>query len=247
MSGTLAGKTALVTGGARGIGRAIATALADNGARVALADLQGAEQAADEIVGRGGDAIGLACDVTDEQAMVAMFEALDGRWDGIDIAVSSAGILEAGPLAQTSLADFDRVLRVNLHGTFLTGREALKRMEGAGGGRFIAISSELGQSGRETFSAYVASKHAVIGLVRCWAKEFAPQICVNAICPGPIDTDMLNADGMSPEWRTKELEIPAGRFGRPEEVAALAVYLAGPDAGFVTGQCLGINGGAVMA
>jgi 3-oxoacyl-[acyl-carrier protein] reductase len=104
----------------------------------------------------------------------------------------------------------------------------------------------MAYSGRETFSPYVASKHGVLGLVRSWAKEFAPGILVNAICPGPIDTEMLGAAHMSAEWRARELAIPLGRFGQPEEVAALALFLAGEGGRFFTGQGIGPNGGSVM-
>ena len=119
-------------------------------------------------------------------------------------------------------------------------------MRKAGSGRAVLIASDMAYYGRETFSSYVASKHGVLGLVRSWAKEFAPDILVNAICPGPIDTDMLGAENMSPEWRTKELAIPMARFGQPEEVAQLALFLGGPGGSYITGQGLGINGGSIM-
>ena len=247
MTGKLAGQYVLITGAARGIGRATAKAFAAAGATVAASDIDDTGAVVEDIAVAGGVAIGARCDVADEASVLSLFEGLDADWPRIDLVVSSAGIIDARPLAETSGADFDRVLNVNLRGTFLIGREALKRMQRAESGRFIAIASDLGQSGRETYSAYVASKHGVIGLVRSWAKEFAPDIQVNAICPGPIDTDMLGSANMLPEWRQKELEIPAARFGTPHEVAALAVFLAGPAATFITGQCLGINGGSVMA
>ena len=115
-----------------------------------------------------------------------------------------------------------------------------------GGGRVINVASDLGYFGRENFSVYCASKAGVLTLTRSWAKEFAPDILVNAIAPGPIDTDMLGPDAMSPEWREKEAQIPLARIGWPEEVAAAAVFLAGPGASFMTGQTLGPNGGSVM-
>ena len=110
----------------------------------------------------------------------------------------------------------------------------------------ILTASDLSYLGRETFSPYVASKHGVLGLTRSWAREFAPRILVNALCPGPIDTEMLGAAEMSAEWRAREMDIPLGRFGRPEEIAAMAVFLAGPGGDFVTGQGIGVNGGSVM-
>ena len=110
----------------------------------------------------------------------------------------------------------------------------------------INVASDLGYFGRETFSVYCASKAGVLTLTRSWAKEFAPAILVNAIAPGPIDTDMLGRNAMSSEWRQKEEQIPLGRIGQPEEVASSAVFLAGPDASFMTGQVLDPNGGSVM-
>ena len=112
--------------------------------------------------------------------------------------------------------------------------------------RAILIASDMAYCGRETFSPYVASKHGVLGLVRSWAKEFAPRILVNAICPGPIDTEMLGAAHMSAEWRARELAIPLARFGQPQEIAALVLFLGGNGGRYFTGQGLGPNGGSVM-
>ena len=114
------------------------------------------------------------------------------------------------------------------------------------GGRVINIASDLAYLGREQFSVYCASKAAVLSLTKSWAREFAPNILVNSICPGPIDTDMLNLENMSPEWRAKESDIPLKRIGQPEEISELAVFLAGPGSTFITGQGIGVNGGSVM-
>ena len=129
---------------------------------------------------------------------------------------------------------------------FLTGREAIRFMKDHGSGRVINMASDLSYLGRAEFSAYCSTKFAAMALTRSWALEFAPDILVNAICPGPIDTDMLSTENISPEWREKEKDVPLQRFGTPEEVAALAVFLAGPDAGYITGQGFGVNGGSVM-
>jgi 3-oxoacyl-[acyl-carrier protein] reductase len=118
--------------------------------------------------------------------------------------------------------------------------------EQANGGRVINVASDLGYFGREDFSAYCASKAGVLSLTRSWAKEFGPDILVNAIAPGPIDTDMLSLEAMSAEWREKEEQIPLERVGQPEEVASVAVFLAGPGASFMTGQVIDPNGGSVM-
>lgn len=246
MSQPLKGKSALVTGAARGIGRAVASSLAAAGARTALADVDTPAEAVEEITRAGGDATGHACDVSSEDQVLALFADVKHRFGQLDIAVTCAGIIDERPLLETGADQFDRVIAVNLRGTFLVGREALRMMAGAGSGRMITIASDLAYKGREIFSAYVASKHGVLGLTRSWALEFGPDIQVNAICPGPIDTAMLDADNMSPEWRQKELDIPLARFGRPEEIAAMAVYLAGPGGAYITGQGVGVNGGSVM-
>lgn len=113
-------------------------------------------------------------------------------------------------------------------------------------GRVINMASDLSYLGRAEFSAYCASKFGAMALTRSWALEFAPNILVNAICPGPIDTDMLSTDNISSEWREKEMDVPLERFGTSEEVAALAAFLVGPEAGYITGQGFGVNGGSVM-
>ena len=242
----LAGQVALVTGAYRGIGAAVARALAKAGASVLCADQADARGVASGIVDAGGSARAVRCDVADEQSVEDLFRAAQETSPRLDVVVNCAGIIHEKPLIETGVAEFDRVIAVNLRGTFLVGRAALRRMAERNCGRLINIASDLAYSGRETFSPYVASKHAVLGLTRSWAKEFAPNILVNAICPGPIDTEMLGAASMSPEWRAKELDIPLKRFGQPEEVAAMALFLAGPGGSYITGQGIGVNGGSVM-
>lgn len=244
---TLAGQRALVTGGASGIGRAIAQALAAEGARVAVADrapLATIEAVVAEIGGQG--AFALQADVADEAQVLAMIDAVLARLGGLDVLVNNAGILIEKPLLETSAADFDRLIGVNLRGVFLVGREALRIMTRQGAGRVINIASELAYLGRENCSLYCASKGGVLSLTRSWAREFAPRILVNAIAPGPTDTAMLQAEFTSPETLAKEAHNPLGRIGQPEEIASAAVFLAGPGATFMTGQCISPNGGAVM-
>ena len=118
--------------------------------------------------------------------------------------------------------------------------------EQGGGGRIVNISSELAYLGRAEFSAYCATKAAILGLTRSWAREFAPDILVNSVAPGPVDTPMTSIETMSPEWLEKETDIPLGRIGRPEEIASVIAFLAGPETTFVTGQTFSPNGGAVM-
>lgn len=212
---------------------------------MACLDLASVEETVKTIEDGIGRAIGLQCDVSDEASVLAAISELQARVGRIDILVHCAGIIHEKPLLETSAEEFDRVIAVNLRGSFLIGREAIRSMSGRDG-RVIMIASDLGYLGRETFSPYVASKHGVMGLVRSWAKEFAPGILVNAVCPGPIDTAMLDQSNMSPEWRAKELEIPMARFGEPDEIAKTAVFLAGGGASYITGQGIGVNGGSVM-
>ena len=235
----------LVTGAARGIGQAVALAFAGTGARVAAADLRGM----DDTAARAPGILPLACDVADAASVSVMAEAVRARFGGLDVLVHCAGIIHEAPLLDTPVETFDRVIAVNLRGSFLVGQAAIRLMvcTPEAPGRVLMVASDMAHYGRETFSPYVASKHGVLGLVRSWAKEFAPRILVNALCPGPIDTEMLGKAHMSPEWRAKELAIPLARFGRPEEVAETALFLAGDGGRFFTGQGIGINGGSVMA
>jgi 3-oxoacyl-[acyl-carrier protein] reductase len=249
VSRSLEGKRALVTGGASGIGRAIAIAFAAEGAQVAVVDRAPRakiEAVVAEIVARGGHAFAVRADVADETAVLAMFKTALSRLGDLDVLVSNAGILIEKPLLETTAADFDRLIGVNLRGVFLVGREALRVMARRGEGRVINVASELAYLGRENCSVYCASKGGVLSLTRSWAREFAPGILINAIAPGPTDTAMLTGGSTSPETLAKEAQVPLGRLGRPEEIASAAVFLAGPGATFMTGQCMSPNGGAVM-
>jgi 3-oxoacyl-[acyl-carrier protein] reductase len=249
MTRKLNGKTALVTGGARGIGAAIAKALAAEGAAVAITYHEHGAEASSvvaDVVAAGGRIAAIKADVaTEEDAILSVRETL-ARFGGLDILVNNAGVILEKPLLETTAADFDWLMSINLRGTFMTGREAIRHMVSAGSGRVINIASDLGYFGREQFSVYCASKAAILNLTKSWAKEFAPSILVNAIAPGPIDTDMLDLANMSPEWRKKEEMIPMARIGRVEEVAEAALFLAGPGATFMTGQTIDPNGGSVM-
>jgi 3-oxoacyl-[acyl-carrier protein] reductase len=249
VSAVLAGQRALVTGGASGIGRAIAIALAVEGAQVAIADLSDPAKAAATVAAIeqvGGRAFALRADVADEAQVLALFAEALPRLGGLDIAVNCAGILFEKPLLETSVAEFDRLLAVNLRGTFLVGREALRVMAAQRHGRIINIASELAYLGCERMSVYCASKGAVASLTRSWAREFAPDILVNAIAPGPTDTPMLTTDYMAAATVASSGNVPLGRIGRPEEIAAAAVFLASPANSYMTGQCISPNGGAVM-
>ncbi len=242
---SLVGKRALVTGAAGGIGGACAIALAEAGCWVACADIKPPEHTATLIGELGQKTSALGCDVSDEQSVISLFGQVKRQIGSLDILVHCAGVMHEKPLLETTAAEYDHVLGVNLKGTFLVGREAIRMMQQRGG-RVILTASDLGYMGRETFSPYVASKHGVLGLMRSWSREFAPGILVNALCPGPIDTAMLDAENMTPEWRERELDIPLGRFGQPDEIAEMAVFLASDKARYITGQGMGVNGGSVM-
>jgi 3-oxoacyl-[acyl-carrier protein] reductase len=249
MSGVLAGQRALVTGGASGIGRAISIALVAEGAAVAIVDLADPAKSAATaaaIEQTGGRAFALRADVADEAQVLALFAEALPRLGGLDILVNCAGILFEKPLLDTSVVDFDRLIAVNLRGTFLVGREALRVMARQRRGRVINIASELAYLGCERMSVYCASKGAVVSLTRSWAREFAPDVLINAIAPGPTDTPMLTTDYMEAATVAGSGNVPLGRIGRPEEIAAAAVFLASPANSYMTGQCISPNGGAVM-
>jgi 3-oxoacyl-[acyl-carrier protein] reductase len=249
MTRILNGKVALVTGGARGIGAAIAKAFAAEGAAVAITYHEHGAEASSvvaDVVAAGSRIAAIKADVASEEDAALSVRETINRFGALDILVNNAGVILEKPLLDTTAADFDWLMSINLRGTFMTGREAIRHMVQAGSGRIINIASDLGYFGREQFSVYCASKAAILNLTKSWAKEFAPNILINAIAPGPIDTDMLDLANMSPEWRKKEEMIPMARIGRPEEVAAAALFLANPHNSFMTGQTVDHNGGRVM-
>lgn len=231
----LAGKRALVTGAANGIGRAIAQALAAEGAHVIGLDL---------VPGTSPIEI-IACDLTHEADVVNGVATAARKLGGMDLLVNNAGIMREATLADVTADEIDSHFAVNVRGAILVTREALPHLEE--GARIVNIASELAYLGRANASVYCASKAAVLGLTRSWARELAPRILVNAVAPGPTDTALLGFDTMTDEQKKLETAHPLGRIGRPEEVASAVVFLAGPGATFFTGQCLGANGGAVMA
>lgn len=236
MAGPLAGRRVLVTGAASGIGRAAATALVEASATVIGLDRKDAEGAAYPI---------LTVDLRDEAAVVRSVAEAAERLGGIDVVANIAGVLQEAALPDITAAHIAYVLDINVAGTILVTREALKAM--GEGGRIISFASELARLGRQNTSVYVASKAAIIGLTRSWARELAPRgILVNAIAPGPIDTPMLAFDALTPEQQAMELTQPLGRVGRPQEVADAVVFLAGPGSTFITGHVLAVDGGAAM-
>ncbi len=241
---TLAGKTALVTGASRGIGRAIALALSGAGARVAFCHPgDSAAEATLADLSAQGEALSFVADVSNEAQVIAFHDAALARFGPPDILVNNAGILHESPLRDTAAADFDRVIAVNLRGCFLNCREFARR---SSEGRIVNIASELALLGREDLVAYCASKGAILSLTKALARELAPGILVNAVAPGPIETDMTSPDSMSPEQIAMDLASPLGRYGQPADIAAMVRFLARTEAGFITGQCFGVNGGSAM-
>ena len=243
---SLQGRTALVTGAATGIGRATALLFAQAGARVIVNHWRQADEAqalVAQIRADGGDALAHEADVSDAAAVQAMANAVGP----VDVLVNNAGIIQEKAFLETTEADWDRMLGVDLKAVFLVCRAFIPGMLDKGQGSIVNIASDLGILGRERYAPYCAAKAGVIGLTRSLAREFAPQqIRVNAIAPGPVATAMVSLEHMSAEWVEKELAIPQHRLGAPEDIAATALFLASELSGFYTGQVLGPNGGSVM-
>jgi 3-oxoacyl-[acyl-carrier protein] reductase len=246
--GDLEGKRAIVTGAARGIGRAIAEELAGEGADLALCDLkeEWLEETAEAVSGKGRRAVRIAVDVGDAEAVAAAMAAATGELGGVDILVNNAGITRDGLLMRMSEEDWDAVLRVNLRGAFLLTRAAARPMMKQRSGAVINIASIIGLIGNAGQCNYAASKAGVIALTKSSAKELASRgIRVNAVAPGFIATKMT--DALSEDVRARMLEaIPMRRLGTPRDVARAVVFLAGEDASYMTGQVLTVSGGMVM-
>lgn len=239
----------MVTGGASGIGAGIAVAFGRAGAEVAVVDLSplaAAEPVLDQLRAEGCKAWYVRADVADEADVDRMATEVLERFGCADILVNNAGIFAESPLLTMSVAEWDRVVGVNLRGTFLCTRALLAPMVDQRWGRIINIASQLGQIGGTDVAHYAASKAGVIGLTKALARELAQSgVLVNAIAPGPILTPLL--DGESETWRRQKLaELPIGRFGRVDEVAPTALLLASEAGSYYVGQTLGPNGGDVM-
>ena len=247
--GRLSGRVALVTGAASGIGAGIAQGFAAEGADLALVDLVEESTAApvlDAARRLGARVTYHRADVSDETAVrTAAAEAIAAHGQ-VDVLVNNAGIFTQSLLEDMPVADWDRVLAVNLRGTFLVTRVLIEPMLARGWGRVINIASQLGQIGGSEVVHYSASKGAVIAFTKALAREVARRgVLVNAIAPGPIQTPLL--DGETQAWRSAKLaELPIGRFGEVSEVVPTAVLLASDDGSYYVGQTLGPNGGDVM-
>jgi 3-oxoacyl-[acyl-carrier protein] reductase len=246
---SLTGRTALITGAATGIGRATALLFAQAGANVAINHLgQAADAQAllEELEAAGIQAWAVEADVSKAADVQAMLSQLQAVANPIDILVNNAGIIQEKPFLETTEADWDNMMHVDLKSVFLMCRAVLPGMTMRGSGVVINIASDLGILGRTQFAPYCAAKAGVIGLTRSLAREFAPAIRINAIAPGPVDTAMVSLASMSAETIELELAIPQHRFAQAQEIAATALFLAGDLSRFYCGQVLGPNGGSVM-
>lgn len=249
MSGDLAGKAALVTGGSRGIGRQIGAALAGAGADVILADLDadGAAAAAGEINAGGGRARGVFMDVADDDSVEKGVAGLLSDYGRIPILVNNAGITRDSLLLRMKREDWDRVLQTNLVGVYRMCRAVVPSMVRAREGRIVNISSVVGSIGNAGQSNYAAAKAGLEGFSRSLAREVASRnITVNCVAPGFIDTAMTRALGEAARKRLLE-QVPLNRLGAPEDVAAAVLFLAGSGAGYITGATLHVNGGMFMS
>ena len=246
---------AIVTGGGGGIGRAASLALAARGAQVLVVDLDGAsaEETAAAVTEEGGTASAVVADVTDPEAVGGYVDECERRYHGVDAFFNNAGYEGAiAEIAEYPLDEYDRTMAVNVRGVFLGLREVIPAMRRRGGGSIVNVSSQAGLRGVPNLSAYSASKHAVIGLTRAAALELArDSIRVNAVCPGPTDTGMMrNIEavirnrGGDPSGFVER--IPIGRYGRPEEIAALVAWLLLESPPFLTGAVLPIDGGMTV-
>ena len=245
----LTGKNALVTGAGRGIGKAIALELAAKGAFVIVnynGSKEAAEQTVAEIKAAGGDAIAYQCSVSDYEACGAMITALIKEYAHIDILVNNAGITRDGLLMKMSEEDFDAVINTNLKGCFNTIRHMSRYFLKQRAGKIINISTVSGILGNAGQANYSASKAGVIGLTKAVARELASRgINVNAVAPGFVETDMTDALSDSVKENLKS-QIPLGKIGHPQDIAKAVAFLASPDANYITGQVLSVDGGMAI-
>jgi 3-oxoacyl-[acyl-carrier protein] reductase len=241
----LTGRTALVTGSTRGIGRAIADALTEAGARVAVVGRDQA-RAAEVAEAVGGSAQGFGVDVSDPASVVALVEGVESAFGQIDILVNNAGLTRDNILFRIKDDDWDMVLDANLRGAFIAIRAASRGMMKRRWGRIINIASIVGITGNKGQANYAASKAGLIGLTKSVAKELGSRnILVNAVAPGFIETDMTAA--MTPEARAAlSGQIPLDRLGSPKDIAGTVAFLASEHAAYITGQVLVVDGGMVM-
>lgn len=247
MGRSFAGRTAIVTGGASGIGRAVAHRFAAEGAAVAVAD-RNEEQAAAVAREFGAQAIAIELDVSEPDAAARMVRETVAAFGGLDILVQCAGIGIERRFLDTTPEEWRRILDVNLSGTFYCCQAAAREMVARGYGRIVTLASVGGVQGSEDRAAYGASKDGVVVLTKVMAVELAGQgVTVNALAPGPVDTAMTREMHSPATRRAYSATVPMDRYGTPEEIAAAALFLAGEEAGYVTGHVLAVDGGFLAA
>jgi 3-oxoacyl-[acyl-carrier protein] reductase len=242
-------KVALITGGAQGIGRAIALGMRREGAKVIVADLQAekAETVAAELRALGAEALALDVNVASEQSVQRLAERTFERFGRIDILVNDAGVYLKAPVVDKTEEDWDRTLDVNLGGNFLCARAFVPAMRRQKSGRIICIASSIAHNGAREFADYAASKAAIIGFVKALARELGPDgITVNAICPGSANTDMPRRHRSEEETMARLRATPLGHVLEPEDIAGPVLFLASDAAAYITGQTYNINCGTVM-
>jgi NAD(P)-dependent dehydrogenase (short-subunit alcohol dehydrogenase family) len=253
----LQGKTALITGGARGIGRAIAEAYVAEGAMVAIADRL-AHEAAETAAALGANAMAVTMDVTDLGSITAGVAAVEAAWGGVDILVNNAGIFNMASIDKVTVEDYRRQYDVNVGGTIFAIQAVVPGMKKRGGGAIINFSSQAGRRGEANIVLYCSTKAAVISVTQSLALELArDNIRVNAIAPGVIDTPMWDVvdaqfakyEGKASGQKKREvgLAVPMGRMGLPDDIAGPCVFLASHDARYVTAQTLNVDGGNWMS
>lgn len=244
----LAGRTAIVTGAGQGIGRAVAKGLADNGARVIIAELIGENgvNVASEINAAGGESLAIETDISQQTSVMHMVEKAISAFGRVDILVNNAAIFPASHVADMDVQEREDVLRTNLSGTFFCCRATMSSFKQQRSGRIVNFTSGRGLLGSSHGAHYAASKAGIIGFTKSLALELAPYgVTVNAICPGLIDTAQSRAHSTSSEeYYAKAKRIPLGRLGRPEDFIGPVAFLASDWSNYVTGQTLIVNGGS---
>jgi NAD(P)-dependent dehydrogenase (short-subunit alcohol dehydrogenase family) len=245
----LQGKVAVITGGAQGLGRAITLAMAREGAKVVVADLQAdkAESVAEEARALGAEALALEVNVASEPSVQRLADETFKRFGRVDILVNDAGVYLKSPVVGKTEEEWDRTLDINLGGNFLCARAFVPAMRRQKSGRIISIASSIAHTGAKEFADYAASKAAIIGFVKALARELGPDgITVNAICPGSANTDMPRRHRSEEEVMARLRATPLGRVLEPEDIAGPVLFLASAAASYVTGQAYNVNCGTYM-